>query len=78
MPNTNIGLTSLLFLQVHKGSTQTNKRLKIGFKNKGAKKPSVPGLAHRTVRCATGQCPVHQDRTIPNQPLSGFRQRAPL
>jgi hypothetical protein len=19
-----------------------------------------PGLAHRTVRCATGQCPVHQ------------------
>jgi hypothetical protein len=27
---------------VHKGSTQTNKRLKIGFKYKGAKKPSVP------------------------------------
>jgi hypothetical protein len=37
-----------------------------------------PGLAHQTVRCATGQCSVHQDHTIPNQPLSGFRQRAPL
>jgi hypothetical protein len=39
---------------VHKGSTQTNKRLKIGFKYKGAKKLSVPwsGAPH---------CPVcHQ------------------
>jgi hypothetical protein len=26
-----------------------------------------PGLAHRTVRCATGQCPVHQG--TPNQTL---------
>jgi hypothetical protein len=29
------------------------------------------GLAHQTVRCATGQCPVHHDRTGSNQPLSG-------
>jgi hypothetical protein len=28
-------------------------------KGKGATKGSS-GLAHRTVRCATGQCPVHQ------------------
>jgi hypothetical protein len=32
------------------------------------------GLAHRTVRCAIGQCPVHQDRTESKQPLSGFQQ----
>jgi hypothetical protein len=36
---------------VHKGSTQTNKRSKLGFKKKGAKKQRCPGLAHRTVRC---------------------------
>jgi hypothetical protein len=36
------------------------------------------GLAHRTVRCATGQCPVHQDRTESNKPLSGFSRRTPL
>jgi hypothetical protein len=36
---------------VHKGSTQTNKRLKIGFKYKGARNRVYPGLAHRTVRC---------------------------
>jgi hypothetical protein len=32
------------------------------------------GLAHRTVRCATGLCPVHHVRTKMNQPLSGFQQ----
>jgi hypothetical protein len=37
-----------------------------------------PGLAHRTVRCATRQCPVHQDRTTSNSPPSGFSGRAPL
>ena len=37
------------------------KRPRKGFKQKGAKSAEVcPGLAHRTVRCATGQCPVHQ------------------
>jgi hypothetical protein len=41
-------------LQVHKDSTQTNKRLKIGFKYKGAKKPSVPWTG-------APDCPVHQD-----------------
>jgi hypothetical protein len=46
---------------VHKGSTQTNKRLKLGFKYKGAKKPSVPWssapdcpVCHRTVSGAPG------------------------
>jgi hypothetical protein len=46
---------------VHKGSTQTNKRLKIVFKYKGAKKPSVPWsgapdcpVCHRTVSGAPG------------------------
>jgi hypothetical protein len=37
---------------VHKGSTQTNKKVKLGFKKKGAKEIEVyPGLTHRTVRC---------------------------
>jgi hypothetical protein len=32
-----------------------------------------PGLAHRTVRCATGQCPVPQGRATLNSPASGIR-----
>jgi hypothetical protein len=37
---------------------------KLGIKYKGAKETRVCwGTAHRTVWCATGQCPVHQDRT---------------
>jgi hypothetical protein len=36
------------------------------------------GLAYRTVRCATGQCPVHQDRTVSNKPFSGFSRRTLL
>jgi hypothetical protein len=44
-----------------KGSTQTNKKSKKGFKYKEPKTTEgCPGLAHRTVRCATGQCPVCQ------------------
>jgi hypothetical protein len=46
---------------VHKGSTQTNKRLKLGIKFKGAKKPSMPWsgapdcpVCHRTVSGAPG------------------------
>jgi hypothetical protein len=31
-----------------------------------------PGLVHRTVQCATGQCSVLQDRTTPNSPPSVF------
>jgi hypothetical protein len=31
------------------------------FKQKSKRQPGRhPGLAHRTVRCATGQCPMHQ------------------
>jgi hypothetical protein len=40
---------------VHKGSTQTNKKIKLGFKKKGAKETEgCPGLAHRTVSGALG------------------------
>jgi hypothetical protein len=42
-----------------KGSTQTNKNIKVRVQKKGAKETEEnPGLAHRAVRCATGQCPV--------------------
>jgi hypothetical protein len=36
---------------VHKGSIQTNKRLKKGFKYIGARNRVCPGLVHQTVRC---------------------------
>jgi hypothetical protein len=42
-----------------KGSQRTNKKTEKGFKYKEQKTAEVcPGLAHRTVRCSTGQCPV--------------------
>jgi hypothetical protein len=46
---------------VPKVHTWPIKRPRIGF-NKGSKGITevCPGLAHRTVRCTTGQCPVHQ------------------
>ena len=44
-----------------KGSQQTNKKTEKGFKYRELKSAEVcPGLAHQTVRCTTGQCPVHQ------------------
>jgi hypothetical protein len=44
----------------------------------------LPGLAHRTVRCGTGQCPVHH-RTMSGAPgriafelfTFGFLRRSP-
>jgi hypothetical protein len=33
-----------------------------------------PGLAHRTVRCATGQCPVHQRTRRPTLRLREFSE----
>jgi hypothetical protein len=37
------------------------KRPREEFKQESKRQPERhPGLAHRTVRCATGQCPVHQ------------------
>jgi hypothetical protein len=39
----------------------TNKMTKKGFKQREQKTTEAcPGLAYRTVRCATGQCPVYQ------------------
>jgi hypothetical protein len=40
------------------------KKVKVRVQNKRAKETEQnPGLAHRTVRCATGQCLVHQGRS---------------
>ena len=36
------------------------------------------GLAHRTVRCTTGQCPVLQSEAALNWPASGKWKAAPL
>jgi hypothetical protein len=46
---------------MHKGSTQTNKKIKLGFKKKGAKKPKCALVWH------TGQCPVCH-RTVSGAP----------
>jgi hypothetical protein len=48
-------------MQVPKGSHLANKKTK-KWVQKGEQgiTEGSPGLAHRTVRCATGQCPVHQ------------------
>jgi hypothetical protein len=44
-----------------KGSQQTNKKTEKGFKYIEQYSPEVcPGLAHRTVGCATGHGLVHQ------------------
>jgi hypothetical protein len=62
-----------------KGSTQTNKKIEVRVQNKGAKETEGnPGLAHWTVRCATGQCPVPQGPYRLNSPPSGFWTAAPL
>jgi hypothetical protein len=38
---------------------------KLGFKRKEQKETEEnSGLAHRTIWCATGQCPVHQGRSL--------------
>jgi hypothetical protein len=49
LSNTNIGLTSLLYIICStgaKGSTQTNKKLKLGFKRKEQKKPKLTLVWH--------------------------------
>jgi hypothetical protein len=69
-----------------KGSQQTNKKTEKGFKYREQKSAEVsPGLAHRTVRCATGQCPVHRwtvsgapGTPTPNCSPSGILGAAPL
>jgi hypothetical protein len=56
-----------------KGSHQTNTETEKGFKYKELKSAEVcPGLAHRTVRCATGQCPVHQGLQLRTAHLREF------
>jgi hypothetical protein len=56
-----------------KGSQQTNTSQKKGFKQREQKSTKVcPGLAHRTVRCATGQCPVHQGTQLRTCHLQEF------
>jgi hypothetical protein len=63
-PTQIIGLTSLLYCTSYtgaKGSHLANKKTKYGVQQRSKGITEVcPGLAHRTVRCATGQCPVHQ------------------
>jgi hypothetical protein len=51
------------------------KRPRKGFKQKSHRQPGRhPGLAHRTVRCATRQCPVHQGTRRPTLHLREFSE----
>jgi hypothetical protein len=58
-----------------KGSHSANKKIKfwIQQRSKGSSE-GTSGLAHRTVRCATGQCPVHH-RTCPVHQRTPTRTR---
>jgi hypothetical protein len=56
-----------------KGSPYANKKIKRKGSNKEARaNRRHPGLVHRTVRCTTGQCPVHQGRSTSNSSPSGI------
>jgi hypothetical protein len=49
------------------------KRPRKGFKQESKRQPERhPGMAHRTVRCATGQCPVHQGTSARTRHLREF------
>ena len=49
------------------------KRPRKGFKQESKRQPERhPSLAHRTVRCATGQCPVHQGTQLRTAHLREF------
>jgi hypothetical protein len=51
------------------------KRPRKGFKQWSKRQPGRhPGLAHRTVRCTTGQCPVHQGTRRPTLHLREFSE----
>ena len=55
------------------------KKIKVRVQKKGAKETEVnPSLAHRTVRCATGQCPVHQGGSTPTRYLRVSGKATPL
>jgi hypothetical protein len=64
-PTQIIGLTSLLLIIYSigaKGSTQTNKKIKVRVQKKGAKETEENlGLAHRTVRCASGVTAIQRN-----------------
>jgi hypothetical protein len=56
-----------------KGSHQTNTKTEKGFKYREQMSAEVcPRLAHRTVRCATGLCPVHQGLQLRTAHLREF------
>jgi hypothetical protein len=58
-----------------KGSHLANKKTKkwVQQKEQGITEGS-PGQAHRTVRCATGQCPVHQGTPSQTSHLQEFSE----
>jgi hypothetical protein len=58
-----------------KGSHLANKKTKklVQQKEQGITEV-LPGLAHRTVRCATGQCPVHQGTPSQTSHLREFSE----
>ena len=62
---------------MYKGSTQTNKRTKLGFKIKGAKEPRVPWsgapdcpVGHRTVQCTSGVTAIQRNGRLQRTPCN--------
>jgi hypothetical protein len=62
-----------------KGSHLANKKTKkwVQQRSKGITEGSS-GLAHRTVRCATGQCPVHQGTPSRTRHLREIQRRSAI
>jgi hypothetical protein len=61
---------------VPKVNNKSIKRPRKGFKQERKGLPGRhPGLAHQTVRCATGQCPVHQGTRRPTLHLREFSEK---
>jgi hypothetical protein len=81
-PTQIIELTSLSYIIYStsaKSSTQTNKKIKLGFKKKGTKETEEdPGLAHRTVRCANEQCPVTRAIRLQTPQLRVLQSRSAI
>ena len=56
-----------------------DKEIKVRVQKERSKETEEnPGLAHRTVQCTTGQCPVHQGPYSLNSSPSGLSGPAPI
>jgi hypothetical protein len=61
-----------MFYRCQRFTSNQYKVKRKGSKERSKENRSTPWLAHRTVRCATGQCPVHQGGSTSSSSALGF------